>query len=132
MLTVGIILVLVTVAYLLLIVNDPGIVITKKTIITVLIVIIGLVFIVMNWKQHKEAKMGHVIEDEMTRKADLLTGYYSFRFSIYFWLLLMFINLITEGHTDDLLFAGVLVPSLSSIFVKWYFTKTGNSHEKQN
>jgi RsiW-degrading membrane proteinase PrsW (M82 family) len=98
----------------------------KNGIIAVLIIVIALVFIIMTWKQFKDAKRGKIIEDEMTREIELRAGYYAFRFSIFFWIFLMLLNLITREYTDELLIIGVLIPALLHIFWKLYLTKTGN------
>jgi len=118
--------------FVMIFIKNPPSFTMKGPIIVVLVIIIGLVFAIMTWKQFKDTKKGKIIEDEMTRKIELRAGYYAFRFSIFFWIFLMLINLITKDYTDELLILGVLIPGLLHIFWKLYLTKTGNLNEKQD
>lgn len=132
MLIIILILALVFAGCLMIFIKNPQSLTMKGPIIVVLVIMIGLVFTIMTWRQFKDAKRGKIIEDEMTRKIELHAGYYAFRFSIFFWIFLMLINLITKDYTDELLILGVLIPGLLHIFWKLYLTKTGNLNEKQD
>lgn len=99
-------------------------------IIAVVLTITTLLFIVMSLRQLLQIKQKKVVKDELSRKIIIYAGYLTFRFSIFFWLLLMFVNLLIEGYTNYLLIAGILFMGIINIILRLYLNKSGNVYEE--
>ncbi|MDP7180148.1 MAG: hypothetical protein QF824_02680 [Candidatus Woesearchaeota archaeon] len=64
--------------------------------IAAIVAILAVIFLAKHWKDAKDTKKGLAVEDERSRKVLLLTGAKSFKISMWYLLVLMWVSSVFE------------------------------------
>ncbi|MCJ7614313.1 hypothetical protein MUO71_06100 [Candidatus Bathyarchaeota archaeon] len=96
-------------------------------IIMVLIAALAVIFFIRLWKS------GYPRKDERTERITGKAGFYSMHIGLYFMIALLFVRVVDEeffGSSDldvnPVLYASILIPSVSFIVLRWYFNRKGD------
>ena len=105
----------------------------QKIILASVISIAGLVFFVQRLiKKKKDLSKGIPIKDEFTNMVKLYAGGKAFMLSMYYWLLIFWLN-SSFSDREEMLGVGILGSALIYGICYWYYKSTGDfNNEKQN
>ena len=96
-------------------------------IIMVLIAALAVIFFIRLWKS------GYPRKDERTERITGKAAFYSMRIGLYFMIALLFVRVVDEEFfgssgldVNPVLYASILIPSVSFIVLRWYFNRKGD------
>jgi peptidoglycan/LPS O-acetylase OafA/YrhL len=96
-------------------------------VIFILIVGIGLIAFVREFKKNREIKAGFPADDELSKRIKYKAGYHTYMASMYMWL---FIFLLRDKFpdTETMLGGGILISALLSFIISFYIKRIFNEN----
>ncbi len=95
-------------------------------IIMVLVAALAIVFLIRLWKS------GYPRKDERTERITGKAAFYSMHIGLYSMLAILFMRVVDEElfglsglDVNPVIYASILIPSVSFIVLRWYFSKKG-------